>query len=80
MGIMMMTSIVIQTDNVNGWPKTHYTEYADLKLRALPASVSQVLGIKACTKEDAETHSQTLSRAQGTPYKKGRKDCRSQRD
>lgn len=37
-----------------------------LNSRDLPASVSQVLGLKACAGEDAETHSQTLGRAQAT--------------
>jgi hypothetical protein len=31
------------------FPGTHSLDQADLKLRNLPASASQVLGLKACT-------------------------------
>jgi hypothetical protein len=31
-----------------GCPGTHFVDQADLKLRNLPASTSQVLGSKAC--------------------------------
>jgi hypothetical protein len=31
-----------------GCPGTHFVDQADLKLRNLPASASQVLGLKAC--------------------------------
>jgi hypothetical protein len=32
-----------------GWPGTHSVDQAGLELRNLPASASQVLGLKACT-------------------------------
>jgi hypothetical protein len=32
-----------------GCPRTHFVDQAGLKLRNLPASASQVLGLKACT-------------------------------
>jgi hypothetical protein len=32
-----------------GCPGTHFVDQAGLKLRNLPASASQVLGLKACT-------------------------------
>jgi hypothetical protein len=32
-----------------GCPGTHFVNQAGLKLRNLPASASQVLGLKACT-------------------------------
>jgi hypothetical protein len=31
-----------------GYPGTHFVDQAGLKLRNLPASASQVLGLKAC--------------------------------
>jgi hypothetical protein len=31
-----------------GCPGTHFVDQADLKLRNLPASASQVLGLKVC--------------------------------
>jgi hypothetical protein len=31
-----------------GYPGTHFVDQADLELRNLPASASQVLGLKAC--------------------------------
>jgi hypothetical protein len=32
-----------------GCPKTHFVDQAGLEIRNLPASASQVLGLKACT-------------------------------
>jgi hypothetical protein len=33
---------------ISGCPGTHFVDQAGLKLRNLPASASQVLGLKAC--------------------------------
>jgi hypothetical protein len=32
-----------------GCPRTHFVDQAGLELRNLPASASQMLGLKACT-------------------------------
>jgi hypothetical protein len=37
-----------------GCPGTHFVDQADLELRNLPASASQVLGLKACATTPGE--------------------------
>jgi hypothetical protein len=31
-----------------GWPETYFVDLADLELKNLPASASQMMGLKAC--------------------------------
>jgi hypothetical protein len=50
---MVFISIFFFRDRVSlfspGCPGTHFVDQAGLELRNLPASASQVLGLKACT-------------------------------
>jgi hypothetical protein len=50
--VVVVVVVVVFWDRVSlyspGCPGTHFVDQAGLKLRNLPASVSQVLGLKAC--------------------------------
>jgi hypothetical protein len=51
--LFVVVVVVVFRDRVSLYspscPGTHFVDQADLKLRNLPASASQVLGLKVCT-------------------------------